>query len=332
MKNEVEGIGLAPRDETELWGSAGHFKSALFINFRLMGPLIHELAHNWANYLELFENVRWGGHWGVSDVRGVLGGNVTTFEKIEEGVYAVNANAPASYWSGRYADFELYLMGLVSAAEVPEHHLMRDFSVVGFDDDRNKVLLRGRVDTVRVEDIIRRMGERVPAYEISQKAFSMATVVVSFAPLSALELAYYDRQTQLLAADADSDHSFAAATGGRATLDTRLDPMITAVREGQRAVDGLPTSPLLMQNVPNPFNSSTAIEYALLERGDVELAIYNAVGQQVVVLAKGERLAGHYTVHWDGKDALGRALASGVYFYQLRTNNNIERRKLSLIQ
>jgi len=77
----------------------------------------------------------------------------------------------------------------------------------------------------------------------------------------------------------------------------------------------------LNQNYPNPFNPSTTISYSLPEAGQVKLEIYNLRGQLVNVLADGEESAGDHRKVWNGTDQSGNAVASGVYFYRLRTNN-----------
>ena len=105
----------------------------------------------------------------------------------------------------------------------------------------------------------------------------------------------------------------------------------TAVLEEQdEAV--VPTAFSLAQNYPNPFNSSTVIRFALPRSGPVELALYNLVGQKVVTLVDGMRAAGSYTVHWDGRDDAGNALASGVYLYRLQAGGQVETRKLVLVE
>jgi len=107
---------------------------------------------------------------------------------------------------------------------------------------------------------------------------------------------------------------------------------ITAVTEDHTST--LPQSFTLSQNFPNPFNSATTIRFALPTVSHVELAIFNLTGQQVATLVSGERQAGTYTIHWDGRDDDGRELASGVYLYRLRTGDGqqVETRKLALIQ
>ena len=74
----------------------------------------------------------------------------------------------------------------------------------------------------------------------------------------------------------------------------------------------------LAQNAPNPFNGNTVIRFALPQPSQVELAIYNLLGQPVAILAQGPSAAGSFSVRWNGRDQSGRAVTSGVYLYQLR--------------
>ena len=66
-------------------------------------------------------------------------------------------------------------------------------------------------------------------------------------------------------------------------------------------------------NFPNPFNASTAISVALPAAGEVHVEVYNLLGQAVRRLFRGYRPVGVYRLTWDGRDAGGRAVASGVY-------------------
>ena len=96
----------------------------------------------------------------------------------------------------------------------------------------------------------------------------------------------------------------------------------------------LPQQLSLEQNVPNPFNSGTAIRFALPpEAGEAELAIFNLLGQKVATLFAGRRLWGEQVVRWDGRDDRGRPLASGVFLCRLRTEEGeMETRKLLLVR
>ncbi|MGH7456533.1 MAG: FlgD immunoglobulin-like domain containing protein, partial [bacterium] len=78
-----------------------------------------------------------------------------------------------------------------------------------------------------------------------------------------------------------------------------------------------PTTPALAQNYPNPFNPETIIRFYLNERQRVQLVIYDVTGQRVRTLLEGELPAGEQAISWDGRDQQGKAVASGVYFYEL---------------
>ncbi|NQT65839.1 MAG: hypothetical protein HQ554_06640, partial [FCB group bacterium] len=76
----------------------------------------------------------------------------------------------------------------------------------------------------------------------------------------------------------------------------------------------------LQQNYPNPFNPSTSISFALAEESDVELIIYNIKGAKIRTIFNDHIYADQITsVIWDGNDATGKQVSSGVYFYKLIT-------------
>ena len=69
---------------------------------------------------------------------------------------------------------------------------------------------------------------------------------------------------------------------------------------------------------PNPFNPATTIEYSLPEASDVHLSIFDVTGARVTTLETGDRRSGGtHRSRWDGRDASGKDVASGVYFYRL---------------
>jgi hypothetical protein len=93
------------------------------------------------------------------------------------------------------------------------------------------------------------------------------------------------------------------------------DPLATAVRQLDAGVR--PSGMALSPNWPNPFNGVTTIAYSLPVAGAVDLTIYDLVGQQVITLVAEVCEAGPHRVQWDGRDAQGVAVASGVYVYRL---------------
>ncbi len=88
---------------------------------------------------------------------------------------------------------------------------------------------------------------------------------------------------------------------------------------------------VLQSNVPNPFNASTEIKFALPTGGTYELLIFDASGRRVRSFA-GIGASGEQSVHWDGRDSGGRHVASGTYFYQLTAGNYQGTRKMALVK
>ena len=99
----------------------------------------------------------------------------------------------------------------------------------------------------------------------------------------------------------------------------------------------VPTQIALLPNYPNPFNPETWIPYELSTDTDVRLTIYNAQGVVIRVLHLGQQSAGYYTdrqraAYWDGRNAFGEQVASGVYFYQLETDDISSLRKMVILK
>ena len=88
----------------------------------------------------------------------------------------------------------------------------------------------------------------------------------------------------------------------------------------------------LHQNFPNPFNPTTQIGYVLAKDGVIELEVYNVMGQRVRTLVNEHRTAGMYKVIWDGLDESGNPVKSGMYFYQLRTADNVVTKRMILVK
>ena len=100
---------------------------------------------------------------------------------------------------------------------------------------------------------------------------------------------------------------------------------------------GKPTQNLLLQNYPNPFNPETWIPYQLSENSPVSISIYDTTGKLVRTLSLGFQSAGFYNsqeraAYWDGRNALGERVASGIYFYQLTTPSFQQTRRLVIVK
>ena len=84
----------------------------------------------------------------------------------------------------------------------------------------------------------------------------------------------------------------------------------------------------LSQNFPNPFNPETWIPYQLAANVNVSLYIYDAQGRRIYAKPLGYRKAGSHTAHWDGRNAAGEPVASGIYFYSIRAGDFHATRKM----
>lgn len=91
-------------------------------------------------------------------------------------------------------------------------------------------------------------------------------------------------------------------------------------------------SKLALMNKPNPFNPLTSIYFSLPETGAVRLAVYDVQGRRVAILAEGQYGAGDFATIWNGINAEGRAVASGVYFARLEMGDLSITRRMVLIR
>lgn len=92
--------------------------------------------------------------------------------------------------------------------------------------------------------------------------------------------------------------------------------LLTSIEDAAR----VPGDFTLIGNYPNPFNPSTTIMYELNKPGYIALTIYNVLGQRVITLFEGQQGLGTFELAWDGKNARGELMTSGVYFYRLNVD------------
>ena len=130
--------------------------------------------------------------------------------------------------------------------------------------------------------------------------------------------------------------SFRAAILAAPALHPRLGTEIDVLSSLWHDLSQIPEETALLTNYPNPFNPETWIPYQLATPAEVTMAIHAADGRLVCTLALGYQPAGVYkskgrAAYWDGRNAQGEPVASGVYFYTLSAGNFTATRKL-LIQ
>ena len=122
-----------------------------------------------------------------------------------------------------------------------------------------------------------------------------------------------------------------------ATNDRSPSAMRVLVYLQQLLVTARPEKTQLLANYPNPFNPETWIPYELATDTNVRLTIYNTQGVVIRSLQFGHQSAGYYTgrdraAYWDGRNALGEQVASGLYFYQLETDEMSLMRKMVILK
>ena len=197
----------------------------------------------------------------------------------------------------------------------------------------------GRVDNVDAGLVIDALGTRNAAYDVNgDGAVNFLDVVLVFdnrddnvagAPtivgnlkLSAVQIDIIQEQVDLLIAT--NDRSPAAMR----TLVYMQQLLATETR---------PEKTQLFANYPNPFNPETWIPYELATDTHVKITIYNTQGVVIRTLQFGHQSAGYYTgrdraAYWDGRNALGEQVASGLYFYQLETDEMSSMRKMVILK
>ncbi len=106
--------------------------------------------------------------------------------------------------------------------------------------------------------------------------------------------------------------------------------LVTEVTSGSET--NVPTVFALHANVPNPFNPSTAIKYDIAAPSEVTVVIFDMLGKPVRTLVSERQPAGRYAATWDGRDEKGKAVSSGVFICQLRTDGFVQNRKMLLLQ
>lgn len=94
----------------------------------------------------------------------------------------------------------------------------------------------------------------------------------------------------------------------------------------------VPAGFVMKQNYPNPFNPSTTITFELPHGGNVQVSVYNSLGQLIRSLVDEQRGPGSQSVVWDGRDNVGSIVASGTYFYQVQIGDLVQVKKMLLLK
>lgn len=122
-----------------------------------------------------------------------------------------------------------------------------------------------------------------------------------------------------------------AVAGGNLLVYSSYDSLLN---ESNNANNGgfIANQYVLLQNAPNPFNPETVIRYYLPSAVQVDLTVYNILGQKVKTLVSGSQQPGEYEVRWNGKNDAEVPVTSGVYIYRLQADRFVQSRKMLLLR
>lgn len=152
------------------------------------------------------------------------------------------------------------------------------------------------------------MIENAPPWNSNQYYQQNPYYHTSFDTLGTLNMELVKRVTQL---------NLALSTAVTGRLTTSTDDTDTAI----------PAEYVLMQNYPNPFNPSTVISYSIPVGGNVQLKVYDMLGKEITQLVNEVQIAGNYEIRFNAE-----GLSTGVYFYQLISDNFVETKKMMLVR
>ena len=181
-----------------------------------------------------------------------------------------------------------------------------------------KIVPTASHDLVEIREFV--VGQRVEGLVLPEASGGTAPLTYSLSPALPAGLAF-DAATRTIAgtpqAAAETAYTYTVtdANGASASL----------------ALQTLPATFVLADNFPNPFNPATTIKYALPQAADVELTVYNVVGQVVRTLVAEHQSAGRYVVEWDATNDNGHSLSSGMYFYRLQAGSEFREVKKMLL-
>ena len=135
----------------------------------------------------------------------------------------------------------------------------------------------------------------------------------------------------------DATYEVTAPSPGAPALHSQFGPETQQLSTFWQDLSRVPEETALLPNYPNPFNPETWIPYRLAESAEVTLTIYSLNGNRVRTLALGHQPAGFYesrsrAAYWDGRNAIGERVASGVYFYTLTAGDFAATSKMLILK
>lgn len=194
VRSSDSGTGVTTRDLGRVFGSGHRLKGIVSLTHPdhiFDGVLLHEIMHLWMSDIEVIPSA-YDGHWGFSSVGGQLGGfQLENLKSLGNGKYSAGNFVPQrALASIPYSPLELYLAGWLPPSEVPDVWVAEDGSWLkskptdgrrDFERDLhgNRIFTASKISTWSIEQIIERLGPRLPDFEHSQKEFRIAFVLVT---------------------------------------------------------------------------------------------------------------------------------------------------------
>ena len=243
VSSSTSGIGFNPLSTSSLYGSAGRLKAFVTVptnnalNVVYWNQLERELLHTWANYgikTETFDG--YGNptsddlNWGYSGAGTMLHGfdQSTLRTKVDGDSLRYSFTPVKSYFTMKYSDFELYLMGLIPSKDVKPFDVFTNLLT-----KVNDTTFRAKTRTTYTPTVIEsRLGIRQPSSTTSQKAFRMLIVVFTVNDLNPTQISNLNFIAEQFSRQAADDYAgyvnFFEATGGRATLS--MDPVSSSAK------------------------------------------------------------------------------------------------------
>ena len=261
QSNAVRGIGKSIFYNAAS-GSAGKLKG--IIRMRGFAPdrsylLLHELMHAWANHAIDEYSGRTGRHWGLTSANGLLGGfDPTTLQNLGDGLYEARGFSAfsGSGVGGAYSPIELYFAGYIPAEEVPDLWVGMPYvwpSPNELGGGGRKAFRVYKVIELSIEDIIAKVGERIPSASTAQKHYRAAVIAVAENPMSVpiTDLQHLsERISKFSYAGEDEDDddymNYFEATGGRGTI------TMDGLSQFRKATPGLSALPASFGEPPPP--------------------------------------------------------------------------------
>ena len=245
-----------------------------------------------------------------SGITNVVSGLGSPGELVLSNSIAAPAGAGSSAGSGTTASDSKYDVNGDGSVNNADSDAITVAIAAGATDAKYDVNGDGKVN---VFDLVEIIANRDPGAAGAPTLFGMK--------LSAVQIDHLQEQIDLLIA----------------TNDRSPSAMRVLVYLQQLLVTARPEKTQLLANYPNPFNPETWIPYELATDTDVRLTIYNTQGVVIRTLQLGHQSAGYYTgrdraAYWDGRNALGEQVASGLYFYQLETDEMSLMRKMVILK